>query len=356
MWVGCSPPIMLYPAARRTRFGNQNLLKICGRPSKFADQKFCGGDGHDGKKCESTEANHNGPPPGGRLPMKDEEEVRALWREYVARAYEADVFSDGDATRKPKYRRKRPAAGAAAAASGSGGGSGASGAGSAGASGAGSGGAGGEDPPPPLPGRRVRVWWPAEKRWFRGLVLSSSAAEGHTIKYEDGEVPPRDAPRRPAAPRRPRLTPTRPRPPPSAFRAGATPPDGEGGLAVGLRRDVGPRGAGGGQVVRRGEQQRRRGRRRRRRWLQAPRPAGGAVPVGALRQRRAVACGAAAAKAAEAAKGVDAVPIVRGVRRQAPAAHVRQGETAVRRRAERRGRAARRRVAATGRHTQLSDQ
>ncbi|EOD32633.1 hypothetical protein EMIHUDRAFT_467953 [Emiliania huxleyi CCMP1516] len=112
--------------------------------------------------------------------MKDEEEVRALWREYVARAYEADVFSDGDATRKPKHRRKRPAAGAAAAASGSGGGSG--------ASGAGGGGAGGEDPPPPLPGRRVRVWWPAEKRWFRGLVLSSSAAEGHTIKYEDGEV------------------------------------------------------------------------------------------------------------------------------------------------------------------------
>ncbi|EFN54848.1 hypothetical protein CHLNCDRAFT_35816, partial [Chlorella variabilis] len=38
-------------------------------------------------------------------------------------------------------------------------------------------------------GRRVDVWWPAERRYYRGTVTAySSAQQRHTVKYDDGDV------------------------------------------------------------------------------------------------------------------------------------------------------------------------
>ena len=40
----------------------------------------------------------------------------------------------------------------------------------------------------PLVGRRVRVWWPAERSWFCGVVSHYSHELGHSITYDDGDL------------------------------------------------------------------------------------------------------------------------------------------------------------------------
>ena len=40
---------------------------------------------------------------------------------------------------------------------------------------------------PPLVGRRVCLWWPAEHSWFCGVVTHYSHELGHSITYDDGD-------------------------------------------------------------------------------------------------------------------------------------------------------------------------
>ena len=38
-------------------------------------------------------------------------------------------------------------------------------------------------------GRRIDVWWPAERRYFRGTITGyNSGQQRHTVKYDDGDV------------------------------------------------------------------------------------------------------------------------------------------------------------------------
>lgn len=46
-------------------------------------------------------------------------------------------------------------------------------------------------PPPCLQdfGRRIDVWWPAERRYFRGTITGyNSGQQRHTVKYDDGDM------------------------------------------------------------------------------------------------------------------------------------------------------------------------
>ena len=46
----------------------------------------------------------------------------------------------------------------------------------------------GEAPPEALVGRRLRVWWPEERAFFEGAVVSYDAASGaHVVSYDDGD-------------------------------------------------------------------------------------------------------------------------------------------------------------------------
>ena len=39
-----------------------------------------------------------------------------------------------------------------------------------------------------LTGRRVRVWWPAEKEWFEGQVgASRGSGSKYSVEYDDGD-------------------------------------------------------------------------------------------------------------------------------------------------------------------------
>lgn len=38
-------------------------------------------------------------------------------------------------------------------------------------------------------GKRIDVWWPVEKRYFRGTITGYSASQQrHTVKYDDGDM------------------------------------------------------------------------------------------------------------------------------------------------------------------------
>lgn len=38
-------------------------------------------------------------------------------------------------------------------------------------------------------GRRIDVWWPAERRYFRGTITGyNSGQQRHTVKYDDGDI------------------------------------------------------------------------------------------------------------------------------------------------------------------------
>lgn len=42
--------------------------------------------------------------------------------------------------------------------------------------------------PPQDFGRRLDVWWPAERRYFRGTITAySSSQQRHTVRYDDGD-------------------------------------------------------------------------------------------------------------------------------------------------------------------------